>query len=241
MNRLSSEPVLPFVETEVREDFLTFVKDQLCACKWLLHDVRLTVMISFILPRTRVHESSKKLIADLYSPLSLPHKLVFDLLCWRFSILYRVHMAPGSLPFLIKLLEAFDRKARHDSVIELTFVLGKSLVHVFGLENQKHTSDSRAGLTSLLTQLSLWLCLVINITYIWRCPHNFLHGVRLCFDISGFLLPSQKTITAVFLVMRFPTGTGGYGTHIQTNQMTHPTKQCLEICAWCQWHQVSDN
>lgn len=60
------------------------------------------------------------------------------------------------------------------------------------------------------------------------------------FDISAFLFPWQKTITTVFVVMRFCAGTRGYGTHIQASRdMTHPTKQRLQVCAWCQWHHVS--
>lgn len=51
----------------------------------------------------------------------------------------------------------------------------------------------------------------------------------------------KKTITTIFLVMRFSAGTRGYGTHIQTSHdMTHPTKQRLQVCSWCQWHYVSD-
>lgn len=42
----------------------------------------------------------------------------------------------------------------------------------------------------------------------------------------------KKTITTIFLVMRFCAGTRGYETHIQTSHdMTHPTKQRLQICA----------
>ncbi len=42
----------------------------------------------------------------------------------------------------------------------------------------------------------------------------------------------KKTITTIFLVMRLSAGTQGYGTHIQTSHdMTHPTEQCLQICA----------
>lgn len=85
---------------------------------------------------------------------------------------------------LIKLLEVFFT-CEHDSAVQFIFTFE---INRFDLRNQKNTFDSRAGLTSPLTQQSgyVWSFFITSTPQTFRC------GVRLCFDRSRFLLPSQK-------------------------------------------------
>lgn len=82
----------------------------------------------------------------------------------------------------------------------------------------------------------LCLCLLINFTStLW----TFRAHVCLCFDISSFPPPISKNN-----YHHFPCNETLcrdqrlWNTHT-CHDMTHPTKQRRQICAWCQWHCVS--
>lgn len=84
----------------------------------------------------------------------------------------------------------------------------------------------------------LWGRAVVKAAFVFMSAHYFLlplselsEPVFVCaLTYLDSLLPSQKTITIIFLVMRFSTGTRGYGTRIHVmTWVTPPNSACKYV------------
>lgn len=123
------------------------------------------------------------------------------------------------------------------------------LIDLCGFTPNNALYSPSTGNTKILTRLKMsGFCIRVVVTTVFvvmsghQCyVQTVQHGplTYLGSSVHHKKKTNKKTITIIFLVMRFSTGTRGYGTHIQTSDSPHQTvstNMCLMSMTLCLGH-----